>query len=923
MRTTFFRYTKVYRLILFGMILIPAILPAEEGIVLQDLKVEYKINPLGIDVMKPRLSWKIRSDRQNTMQTAYEIRCARSEAHLQNEENLIWKVKENSDQSIHISYKGPDLLSRQRVYWQVRIWDNHGRVSDWSKPAFWEMGLLNESDWQAKWIEAEVEEDIKVPQPAQYFRKTFKQKTEIKSARLYITSHGLYEAYLNGKRIGDQVFTPGWTSYNKQLQYQVYDVSELLLDGENVMGVTLGDGWYRGYLAWNDRRNVYGATLGLLAQLEILYTNENKEMVITDGSWRAANNGPVIMSDIYMGETYDARKELIGWRRSDFDDSAWKEVRETESPKNHLVASFGPPVRKIEEIKPVQVIPKNKGKYIIDMGQNMVGWVRLKVSAPQGTAIILRHSEVLDKQGEFYTENLRVAKQTVTYTCRGGGEEIFEPHFSFQGFRFVEITGFPGKPDLGSITGVVIHSDMTPTGNFVCSDDLINQLQHNIQWGLKGNFLDVPTDCPQRDERLGWTGDAQVFAPTACFNVDAAAFYTKWLKDLALDQGENGKVGDVIPDVLDGGGGHTGWADAAIVVPWTVYLNYGDKRVLEIQYESMKAWIGYMRDRAGENYLWQGDWHFGDWLSFDASSPAYMGAYTETDLIASAYFAYSSALMSKIAGILGNSEDAKEYRELAAKIKAAFIKEFVTPNGRLVSHTQTAYTLALAMDILPESYRKLAAENLNRNVKRFGHITTGFLGTPLISQALTAYGYLDTAYMLLKRKKYPSWLYPITMGATTIWERWDGIKPDSTFQDAGMNSFNHYAYGAIGKWLYSTVAGIEIDEENPGYKNIIFKPNPGGGLTHAKAEINTMYGLAFSSWEIKGDLIVLNILVPANTMADVYLPVKDLKTASIGGISVTESSDVKIRKDKNGEQFIKIGSGSYEFAFPRKVEEKE
>ncbi len=448
------------------------------------------------------------------------------------------------------------------------------------KQAFWEMGLLHVSDWQAEWIEAEIEEDITIPQPAQYLRRTFKKKTEIKLARLYITSHGLYETFLNGKRIGDQVFTPGWTSYNKQLQYQVYDVSELLSDGENVMGVTLGDGWYRGYLAWKDRKNVYGESLGLLAQLEIVYEDGEKQVVVTDERWKSTNNGPIIMSDIYMGETYDAQKEMPGWATNDFNDDSWKRCNIIRSLKNHLVASFGPPVKKIEEVKPVKIIPKDNGRYIIDMGQNMVGWLRLKITAEKGSQVIVRHTEVLDKYGEFYTENLRAAKQTIIYTCRGGGEEIFEPHFSFQGFRFVELSGFPGKPDLESITGIVIHSDMTPTGSFICSDDLINQLQHNIQWGLKGNFLDVPTDCPQRDERLGWTGDAQVFAPTACFNVDAAAFYTKWMKDLALDQGEDGKVNDVIPDVLNGGGGHTGWADASIVMPWTVYLNYGDKRIL-------------------------------------------------------------------------------------------------------------------------------------------------------------------------------------------------------------------------------------------------------------------------------------------------------------------------------------------------------
>ncbi len=452
---------------------------------------------------------------------------------------------------------------------------------------------------------------------------------------------------------------------------------------------------------------------------------------------------------------------------------------------------------------------------------------------------------------------------------------------------------------------------MTPTGTFECSNPLINQLQHNIVWGLKGNFLDVPTDCPQRDERLGWTGDAQVFAPTACFNVDAASFYTKWVKDLAADQREDGSVNDVIPDVLNGGGGHTGWADAATVIPWTVYLKYGDVRILEEQYESMKAWVGYMIGRAGEKYLWTGDWHYGDWLAYASTSSAYMGAYTETDLIASAYFAYSSAILAKTAKILGKEKDSEKYYELVNKIKDAFYEEFVTPNGRLVSNTQTAYTLALALDILPDSIKPMSAKYLAANVKLFKHITTGFLGTPLISQTLTNYGYIDLAFMLLTREEYPSWLYPVTMGATTIWERWDGIKPDSSFQNKGMNSFNHYAYGAIGEWLYSTVAGISFDEDNPGYKNIIIDANPGGELTYAKASLNTVYGQVSSSWKITESKFIHDIIIPSNTTAVVRIPSDKIDVITLNGKIVDknkiEGEGIKVN--------IKIGSGKHKFEY--------
>jgi alpha-L-rhamnosidase len=545
------------------------------------------------------------------------------------------------------------------------------------------------------------------------------------------------------------------------------------------------------------------------------------------------------------------------------------------------------------------------------MGQNMVGWVRLKVQGNRGDAVTLKFAEVLDKDGNFYIENLRAAKATDVYILKGNGEEIYEPRFTFHGFRFVKIEGYPGTPGLDDITGVVIYSDMEPTGTFVCSDSLINQLQHNIQWGQKGNFLDVPTDCPQRDERLGWTGDAQVFAPTAAFNFNVAPFYTKWMKDVAADQGPDGKVNHVVPDVLNGAGGSTAWADAAIIVPWQTYLAYGDKRILEEQYSSMKAWVEYMKNRAGEDYLWIGDTHYGDWLAFATTRSDYPGATTEKDLIATAYFSYSSGLLAKIAEILGKSGDAEKYSELSGKVKNAFINEFVTPGGRLVSHTQTAYALALAFNLLPENLVPKAAEYLAGDVDKFKHLTTGFVGTPLLCKTLSNHGYEDLAFMLLNRKDYPSWLYPVTQGATTIWERWDGQKPDGTFQSAGMNSFNHYAYGAIGEWLYNYVAGIQIDPENPGYKHFFLAPHPGGGLTHAKAVYKSMYGEIKSDWKTEGNQMVYDVTIPANTTATVTLP-----SASPEKVLLNDSP-LKNDAQQNDEGVtLKLGSGEYRFSYP-------
>ena len=761
------------------------------------------------------------------------------------------------------------------------------------------------TEWDAAWIGPSWKEDRNKSNPSPYMRKEFVLDTDISKARLYISSHGLYQVEINGKRIGDQEFTPGWTSYDTRLQYQTYDVVGELKPGKNVIGIILGDGWFRGNLGWVENKGIWGTEVAGIAEMIVQYSSGKTEILSTGETWKTTT-GPILESDIYNGELYDANKELVGWSKPGYDDSDWKPVKVSEISKKKLIAPEGPPVRIINELEAVS-IRKVGDEWMVDMGQNMVGWIRIKAKGKKGDVLTLKHAEVLDKEGNMYYTNLRSAKQTNTFYLKGGGEEVFEPHFTFQGFRYVMVSGYPGTLTSDDIRGMVIHSDMEPSGTFTCSDPLINQLQHNIVWGLKGNFLDVPTDCPQRDERLGWTGDAQVFAPTACFNVDAASFYTKWLKDLAADQEENGAIGNVIPDIL-GGGGATGWADAGVVIPWVVYLNYGDVKVLENQYESMKKWIGYMKESAGDDFIWTERWHYGDWLSFDDSKSSYMGAYTTTDLIATAYYSYSSAIVAKVATVLGRDEEATYYSDISQKVAKAFNEEFVTPNGRLVAHTQTAYTLALGFGLLDEETAAKSANHLARDVEQFGHITTGFLGTPLISLTLTNQGRNDLAYQLLNRKEYPSWLYPVTMGATTIWERWDGQKPDSTFQDPGMNSFNHYAYGAIGKWLYQVVAGIGIDADNPGYKHVIINPRPGGGLTSAKATHESMYGIIASGWVLEGETLTMEVEVPANTSATIHIPGKTGEI-SINGEGLEDSAID--HQEKEGAVVAKTGSGNY------------
>ncbi|MEW6127540.1 MAG: glycoside hydrolase family 78 protein [Acidobacteriota bacterium] len=884
------------------------------------LRTEYKENPIGIDARNPRLSWQLQTAGRGVTQSAYQLRVARSERDLRSGNNLVWDSgKVNSDESIHRVYEGTPLKSGERYLWQVRIWDGSGKASDWSEVGFWEMGLLSPTDWLANWIEPDIAEEAKKSQPAPMLRREFKVGGAIDRARVYVTSRGLYEMQLNGQRVGDEVFTPGWTSYKKRLQYQTYDVTALLKNGDNAVGVMLGDGWYRGFIGFSGQRNVYGDKLALLCQIKITYKDGREEIIASDDKWKATT-GAILLSEIYHGETYDARLEKGNWTNAQFDDQQWAKVKIASYQKDNLIAPAGPPVRKVLEIKPVKIIKTPAGDSVVDMGQNMVGWVRLKVQGAAGSTVTLRHSEVLDKQGNFYTENLRPAKQLIQYTLKGGGVETFEPHFTFQGFRYVAVGGFPGELTLDNVTGIVIHSDMKPTSEFETSSQLINQLQHNIIWGQKGNFLDVPTDCPQRDERLGWTGDAQVFSRTAAFNMDVAGFFTKWLKDVAADQFDNGSVPYVIPDVLSNpnrqAAGSAAWADAAVIIPFTVYLSYGDKRILEEQYASMTKWIAYMKNRAGDDYIWDGDFHFGDWLAFASTASDYPGATTGKDFIATAFFAYSTSLVQRAAEILGKRDDAAKYAELFNNVKAAFNREFVTATGRVGENTQTAYALALQFDLLPENLRPVAAKRLAQEIRARKHLTTGFVGTPYLCHVLTRYGYLNEAYMLLNREQYPSWLYPVKQGATTIWERWDGIKPDGSFQDKGMNSFNHYAYGAIGEWMYRVMAGIEIDPTMPGYKHTLIQPQPGGNFTNVKASHQTMYGKVSSAWTLKDGQFELGVEVPANTRATVRLPKAQLANLKESGQAIGKGNGITDIRQDGESVVIEVGSGQYRFAYP-------
>ena len=893
---------KITFLLLFQLVTLLCI----AQVTVKNLLSENLSNPLGIDETQPRFSWQLSADKRNTSQTAYEIKVTA-------DKEKIWNSgKVTIDQSVQVLYAGAALQSGKKYSWQVRVWDNSGKASAWSDVATFQMALLNKSDWKASWITpGYIEDSVKRPSPL--FRKEFNANKKIVSAIAYITAHGLYEAQINGQRVGDAYLTPGWTAYKKRLQYQTYDVTSLLKTGSNAIGVTLGSGWYRGIIGFTNSINVYGKDIALLFQMGIKYSDGSKEIIVSDGSWKSST-GSVTYAEFYNGETIDARKEKKGWASTGFNDADWSAVKEADFTKDILLATQNEPVKKHEIFKPVKIFTTPKGENVIDFGQNLVGWVMMKVKGNAGDTITLSHAEVLDKQGNIYTDNLRAAKAQNTYILKGGEEENFEPHFTWQGFRYLKIEGYPGEIKPENFTAVALYSDMKPTGSFTSSNALVNQLQHNIEWGQKGNFLDVPTDCPQRDERLGWTGDAQVFSRTASFNMNVHNFFSKWLKDIAADQ-QDGVVPFVIPNVLGAAINSTGWADVATIIPWNMYLTYGDKRVLENQYASMKAYIESIRKNA-RNDLWNTGFHFGDWLFYrpDDDNDG-RAAVTDKYLIAQCFYAHSTQLLINAAKVLGNTKDAESYTTLLQKIKEAFVKEYLTPNGRLVSGTQTAYVLALNFDMFPESLRKQAANRLVENIKSYeNHLTTGFLGTPYLCHVLTRFGYTDIAYKLLLQDTYPSWLYPVKMGATTIWERWDGQKPDSSFQTPGMNSFNHYSYGAIGDWMYRQMVGLDTYDDGVGYKHIKIKPHIGGGFTTAAASLQTYYGKISSGWKVAADKIMMDVEIPANTTATVYMPAADVAAITESGKVLSSIPEIKITGAEDGYVVLQLGSGVYHFA---------
>ena len=885
-------------------------------------RCEYRRNPLGIDTKTPRFFWQLDSDQKNVLQAAYQLQVSLLPSF---NDCLLDTGRVEDGASIQIEYGGPDLLPRTRYHWRVRAWDTAGQETGYTAGDWFETGLMSSDHWSAEWMSPPEEADGQGGCP--FVRGTCVLQGNIRSARAYVTAAGVYELHVNGNTVGEDVLAPGWTTYLKRHQYQTYDLTDCLQPGENTLGAIIAPGWYLGDMHWRKTQNHYGDALAFLMQAEITYDDGSVQVVCCDGRWKSTRKGPLLQSEIYHGETWDATREIAGWDLPGYDDSRWDEMIPLPLGYEQLVAQENLPVRRIEEIRPKEIIRTPSGQTVVDMGQNMVGCMRISVSGKAGEVVEIVHFEVLDQDGNVYLDNLRRARQTLQYTLKGTGTEIYEPKFTFMGFRYLYIRQYPGKVSLDSMRGIVLHTQLEESGTFECSDPLLNQLQHNIRWSQKGNFLDVPTDCPQRDERMGWLGDAQVFIRAACHNMNSALFFSKWLHDLAADQREDGALPHVSPNLLgwdavfknDGLDKETmvenntsaAWADAVVICPWTLYQCYGDTQILRTMYPSMQKYLDYVY-KAGDNpWLWNTGFHFGDWLGLDSRDGTYVGA-TDIHLIATAFYAWSAGLVSRIARLLGKDGDAARYSEWHQRIVENFQKEFVTPNGRLASNTQTACVLALMFDLADKKHRGRIVESLQKLLRsRDDHLATGFVGTPYLLHALSRNGLTGLAYKLLRQTDYPSWLYQVTRGATTIWEHWDGIRPDGSFWSADMNSFNHYAYGAVGDWMVQVVCGLDIDELAPGYKHFFLAPQPGGGLTHARISYDSLYGKITSGWEIDDTATRYQFSVPANTTATIHLD------ANAGDL-LTVEGDAPLDMDTDSEGYvIEAGSGSYGFTVSR------
>ncbi|MDO4547707.1 MAG: family 78 glycoside hydrolase catalytic domain [Clostridia bacterium] len=857
------------------------------------LRCDYMENPVGFDFDRPQLGWQVICDGRDKLQSAYRIQVSTSDDFG---ETVYDSGNVMSSESVAIRLDIP-LSARTRYYWRVRVWDEKDCMSDWSEAAFFETARMGEP-WKAEWIGWTDE----FPQ----LRRGFSVIKPVKSARAYACGVGMYVMFVNGEKAGNEYLTPNFNAYDSWLQYQTYDITSLIQQGENAIGAWLGNGYYKGRVNWPEvgyRDRIYGDKLAFIAEITIEYEDGTREVIITDESW-SATKSPFLRTEIYDGEIFDAQAYDRAWSRPSTDVSGWDKAIVVPIDKKLLHARLSVPVVAYES-RPAKLIITPKKEKVLDFGQNAAGFVRFKTRAKAGTRIHLQFGEELNRNGNFYRDNMRTALAENIYIC-DGREAVYEPYFTFFGFRYCKVSGLD-EIDAEDFEQVIIHSKMDLTGSFSCSDERVNRLFLNALWSQRSNFVDVPTDCPQRDERMGWTGDAQVFCATAVMNADCDAFYRKFLYDLAFEQEKMGFVPVVVPFILKNTGfweiPTTGWGDAATIMPWAMYVYYGDRAILERQYDSMKSWVEYMRSKDIDGKNLYGGFHIGDWVAQDTRDPDSFFGLTPVGLLATAYYALSSEILSKAAKVLGKDGDAAEYAKLAKDIREAFRNEYVSPAGRVVGETQTAQVIALYMNMLTDEQIPVTVEQLANRLRSDNmHLTTGFLGTPCLCPALSECGLNEYAYALLMQNTCPSWLYEVEKGATTIWERWNSIKEDGSFGPVKMNSFNHYAFGAVCEWLYRYVAGVNPDERAPGFKIFTVRPMPNDALSHAEASIITQYGEVKSGWKLEGKSITVEVEIPFNTKAEIILPDCDGKKVLENGSSI------------EGSRFTR-GSGSWTYTY--------
>jgi alpha-L-rhamnosidase len=896
------------------------------------LRCAHLVNPLGIAPDRVRFSWELEGTEGDCAQAAFHIQVFPNEGMRSEQRQPYWDSGEvASAETADIPYTGRQLMRGGRYRWWIRVRDGQGRRSDWSDQATFEVELDQADGWRAAWISrGRVRESVTPPSgagpvdpvanalaPAPYLRRSFAVDGPVSSARLYITALGLYEARLNGQRVGDACLAPGWTDYGKRVLYQTYDVTAMLGQGENVLGAVLADGWYSGFFGFDAKRagSHYGTAPELLAQLVITFADGSQQRIVTDEHWRAGT-GAIRHADLLMGEKQDLRLEPAGWDAPGFNADDWPAVGRRDRDDRPLVADPGPPVRVTEEIMPAGITRDSRGRQIVDFGQNLPGWVRLHVAAPAGTAIRIRHGEVLSADGSLYTENLRTARQTDEYVT-GDGDSVLEPRFTLHGFRYAEITGYPGDLDPADAVAVVVHSDIEASGCFSSSERWLDQLFNVIDWGQRGNFVSVPTDCPQRDERLGWLGDAQIFARTACYNRDVASFFAKWIDDVADAQLPSGAFTDVAPRLTFTRPAAPAWGDAGVIVPWTVWKMYGDTAILRRHFGAMTRWMDFI-ERANPDYLRTRELgnSYNDWLAPGDDN-------TPRELLATAYWAHDAALMAEIAEAAGRPGEAAGYRALQAKIRLAFADAFVRGDGRIASGAQTAYVLGLHMGLIPDELSGAAAEQLVAAIRDADwHLTTGFVGVGYLLPVLSANGHDDVAYRLLVQRTRPSWRYMLDNGATTIWERWDGRTGERGFQSPQMNSFNHYSLGSVGEWLYRFVLGIDQQPGTAGFGRLLLRPHPGGELSWARGSYRSVRGLIGTGWEHSGDQFTFRVELPPNVTASVRVP-----SGHAAGVRDQDGSRPKALASYPGaagiqEAVFEVGSGTHQFSGRRTLSDR-